>query len=190
MPESTTHTRRNLLTGAEILVTAGRLKRPWQGQRTTADEPERPPHDPSCYLCPGNLRSEGQTRNPRYTSTYCFTNDFSALQGHTAALPSTGSALLQWAPERGICEVVIYSPRHDLTMANMTLAQIVSVIKLWQGRYQALLQRDDLAYVQIFQNEQMGSSNPHPHGQIWATENLLGEPELEDTYQRLHYDRW
>ncbi len=183
------HRRRNLLTGDWVLVSPHRLERPWQGQVERAAGPERPAYDPGCYLCPGNERAAG-LRNPRYTGTYVFTNDFPALlpdtpAGGTLAAGGAGG-LLQAAPVRGTCRVVCFSPRHDLTLPEMARPDIRAVIDLWAAQTVELGR--EYAWVQVFENKGavMGCSNPHPHGQIWALDALPTEPAAEDRRQREH----
>jgi UDPglucose--hexose-1-phosphate uridylyltransferase len=154
------HRRHNPLTGDWVLVSPQRTERPWQGQ---IDEPLTevvPEHDPSCYLCPGNQRAGGK-RNPDYAGTYAFTNDFPAL-----ALGGDG--------EHGTCRVVCYSPRHDLGFGDLPAAAIEQIVETWTEQYEELGADPRIGHVQIFENRgaQMGASNPHPHGQIWATEHV------------------
>ncbi len=181
------HRRRNLLTGDWVLVSPHRLERPWQGQVERAAGPERPAYDPGCYLCPGNERAAG-LRNPHYTGTYVFTNDFPALlpdtpAGGTLAAGGAGG-LLQAAPVRGTCRVVCFSPRHDLTLPEMARPDIRAVIDLWAAQTVELGR--EYAWVQVFENKGavMGCSNPHPHGQIWALDALPTEPAAEEREQR------
>jgi len=154
------HRRFNPLTGEWVLVSPQRTDRPWQGQVDVVTPNQLSPHDRSCYLCPGNRRSEGQ-HNPRYTDTYVFTNDFPAL------VPGGDG-------EYGICRVVCYSPRHDLGFGELPLTAIEKVVETWTEQYAELGADPRIGHVQIFENrgEQMGASNPHPHGQIWATEHV------------------
>ncbi len=159
------HRRYNPLSQDWVLVSPHRTKRPWQG----AVEPladSRPPYDPKCYLCPGNTRANGEV-NPHYTSTYVFENDFAALLPEPAG-EGFEEGLFRAMPVAGECRVICFSPRHDLTLAGMSQAELESVCEMWRG------QSDELGRkwkaVQIFENKGavMGCSNPHPHGQIWA----------------------
>jgi UDPglucose--hexose-1-phosphate uridylyltransferase len=160
------HRRYNPLNGDWVLVSPQRTQRPWQGQIERVPDETLPEHDPSCYLCPGNERAGG-VRNPGYDSTYVFTNDFPAL------IPDGDG-------EYGTCRVVCYSPRHDLGLGEVDVERVVDV---WTEQYGELMADPRIGHVQIFENrgEMMGASNPHPHGQIWATEHvpLQVERELE-----------
>jgi UDPglucose--hexose-1-phosphate uridylyltransferase len=178
------HRRYNPLTGEWLLVSAGRTDRPWQGAVGTAPAESRPRYDPECYLCPGNRRAGG-VANPDYATTFVFTNDFAALR------PDTGDArvesgLLRAEGEPGTCRVVCFSPRHDLTLADMADDDVRRVVDLWAGQTAELGER--YTWVQVFENrgEMMGASNPHPHGQIWAGTALPVEPAKEDARQREH----
>src|SRR5262249_40552637 len=83
--------------------------------------------------------------------------------------------------EPGICRVVCFSPRHDLALSRMDCTAIRAVVDTWVGEFQRLGARDEINYVLIFENRgaAMGASNPHPHGQIWATAGLPNEPARE-----------
>jgi len=183
------HRRRNPLTGEWLLVSPHRGKRPWQGQVETPPVDDKPAYDPKCYLCPGNERAGGE-RNPVYTSTYLFDNDFAALLP-TTPVGGNDHELLAARAERGMCRVICFSPRHDLSLAEMPAEQILPVIDLWAAQYEELAARREIGYVQIFENKglMMGCSNPHPHGQIWATEHLPAEPMKEHIRQRQYLKR-
>lgn len=180
-----THRRVNPLTGRPILVAAGRTDRPWQGSEDAPTREQRPAYDADCYLCPGNERASGDT-NPDYRGTWAFTNDFPSLREQTPLGEQRDHHLLTASSTRGTCRVLCYSPRHDLTMSRMTVEQIGTVVDLWDEQLTELA--PDHAWVQVFENRgsQMGASNPHPHGQLWASSHLPHEPALEDRNQRDH----
>jgi UDPglucose--hexose-1-phosphate uridylyltransferase len=167
------HRRFDPLRGEWVTVSPHRNDRPWQGQVEPATEEHLPAFDPGCYLCPGNARANGE-RNPPYTSTFTFDNDFGALLPSTPALASAEHGLLNAQSERGICRVVCFSPRHDLALPRMAVSSIRAVIDAWVGEYRALAAVPWIAYATIFENRgaMMGASNPHPHGQAWATEHV------------------
>jgi UDPglucose--hexose-1-phosphate uridylyltransferase len=186
-----THRRYNLLTREWILVSPHRTDRPWQGQVEKTDRIELPQYDPTCYLCPGNERAGG-VRNPKYESTFVFDNDFPAMLPDT---PSDGFAkdgLLMAEGEPGICRVACFSPRHDLTIADMELSDIRTVIDVWTEQYNDLGSMTLIDHVQIFENRgaMMGASNPHPHCQIWANSTVPNEVVSElasfDEYLQKH----
>ncbi len=174
------HRRYNPLTGEWVLVSPHRTDRPWRGQ-TEPVPPERlPAYDPTCYLCPGNERANG-ARNPVYTGTFAFDNDFAALTRQTEAIEFTDEPLVRAASETGICRVLCFSPRHDLTLARMSSAEVRAVVESWVEEYERLGADPSIAWVQIFENrgEMMGASNPHPHSQIWAESSLPNEAAKE-----------
>jgi UDPglucose--hexose-1-phosphate uridylyltransferase len=182
------HRRRNLLTGEWVLVSPQRTMRPWQGQVEALEAEGRSAHDPDCYLCPGNERAGG-ARTPEYRSTYVFDNDFPALLPDAApVVPADPSGFLVVEPERGICRVVCYSPRHDLTLGEMDLDAVVGVVDTWTDQYRELAALEWVTNVLVFENRgsMMGASNPHPHGQIWADERLPNEVAKELDRQRAH----
>jgi UDPglucose--hexose-1-phosphate uridylyltransferase len=178
------HRRWNALTGDWVFVSPHRSLRPWQGQAEVPERAEPSRYDPSCYLCPGNVRAGG-AHNPAYASTYVFTNDYPAFlpeTGNEVAMPT--DPLLRAEPHRGTCRVICYSPRHDLALAQLSQEQIGSVIEAWASESTALGR--SWQWVQIFENRgaMMGCSNPHPHGQIWAGDFLPREPTKELVSQR------
>lgn len=184
------HRRFNPLRRSWVLVSPQRTQRPWQGQTTKPAQAERLTYDPTCYLCPGNPRAGGN-QTPKYTGVYAFDNDYPALlpDGTTpATMPSEGSLLVR-EPEVGRCRVVCFDPDHSLTLAQMPVASIERVVAQWQEETATLGGEDEIGYVQIFENRgaMMGSSNPHPHCQIWATGHVPDEPLLEGQAQLAYF---
>jgi UDPglucose--hexose-1-phosphate uridylyltransferase len=168
------HRRYNALSGEWVLVSPHRTQRPWQGQVEQTAPEQRPAYDPTCYLCPGNQRA-GSEHNPAYDRTFVFTNDYAALLLDTPdGAFERGNGLIRAESERGTGRVVCFSPRHDLTLAEMAVDDLATVVDVWVEQYEDLGARPEIGYVQIFENRgaMMGASNPHPHGQIWATEHL------------------
>lgn len=182
------HRRLNALTGDWVLVSPHRTKRPWQGKQETPNLAARPPYDPQCYLCAGNTRANGEL-NPPYTSTYVFPNDFAALLPEEGNEAPSSHPLLQQENASGISRVICFSPRHDLTLPEMSVEEIQQVINVWAE--QAAELGKEYRWVQIFENKGdiMGCSNPHPHGQIWASQFIPNEPAKEDRQQRLYFEK-
>lgn len=175
------HRRFNPLTREWVLVSPQRTQRPWQGYVESPPPETRPAYDPACYLCPGNARANGQ-RNPAYASTFVFDNDFAALTPFPSPRPpQLAGALLRAESERGICRVICFSPRHDLTLPQMARAEIRAVVEVWLAQTRELGGLDWVNYVQVFENKGalMGASNPHPHCQVWATQHIPTEPGKE-----------
>ena len=183
------HRRYNPLSREWVLVSPHRTQRPWQGQVEQVAPEMRPQYDPDCYLCPGNERANGEV-NPQYGSTFVFTNDFSALLPDTPAGGLNEDGLLRAESECGTCRVVCFSPRHDLTLAEMETEDIALVVDTWADQYLDLERNSSVNYVQVFENRgaMMGASNPHPHGQIWATEHLPLLVEREEEAQLAYYE--
>ncbi|WP_347158823.1 UDP-glucose--hexose-1-phosphate uridylyltransferase [Pontibacter chitinilyticus] len=182
------HRRYNPLKSEWVLVSPHRAKRPWQGQQEEVSKEERPAYDPTCYLCPTNERANGE-HNPDYTSTFVFENDFAALQPNAPGGSVEKGGLLVAKSERGLCKVICFSPRHDLTLPEMEVSAIRGVVDVWQREYLELGALDYVNHVQIFENKGsvMGSSNPHPHGQIWAQSSIPDEPAKETACQRAYF---
>ena len=174
------HVRFNPLRGEWVLVSPHRTARPWQGQVEKPQPDTTPRFDPSCYLCPGVARAGGAV-NPTYTSTFVFDNDYPALMPDTPATATQDADLLVARGEPGRCRVVCFSPRHDLTLSRMDLSALRGVVDTWIDESTTLGADPRINYVQIFENRgaAMGASNPHPHGQIWATATIPNEPARE-----------
>lgn len=182
------HTRLNILTGERILVSPHRSKRPWQGQVEELSLDKRPEYDPNCYLCPGNKRADG-SENPDYKESFVFVNDFSALLKDTEEGNINEEGLLVAETERGICKVIAFTPRHDLTLPEMDVEDIKKVVDVWQSEFASLSSNEWIKYIQIFENKGsiMGCSNPHPHGQIWAESKLPMEILKEEKQQQEYF---
>jgi UDPglucose--hexose-1-phosphate uridylyltransferase len=207
------HRRYNPLTGSWLLVSPHRTKRPWQGQQEAPSKNVLPEYDPKCYLCPGNQRAQGDS-NPQYKNTFTFVNDYSAVKEQQQEYtPETNkddvaSLLLRAQPVTGRCYVLTFSPKHDITLADMPATEILPVIQTWTRIYASHLSatsplkvqadkilatipanpdgevdppQNQLRYMQIFENKgaAMGCSNPHPHCQVWTTSTLPEEPGKE-----------
>lgn len=176
----TPHRRLNPLTGRHVLVSPQRGDRPWQGAAEAPAPPRGPAHDPTCYLCPGNVRANG-VRNPDYAGTYVFPNDFPAL---LAASDPPADPLFEAGPARGETRVICFSPDHGATLARLDQPALEAVVDAWVDQAEELGRR--FVSVQLFENKgaAMGCSNPHPHGQVWATDFVPDEPAIEDARQR------
>jgi len=184
------HRRMNLLTGDWILVSPHRMKRPWQGKVEELAADSRPAFDKNCYLCPGNTRADGSI-NPQYDKPFAFVNDFSALLEEGPAGEVNEENLLIAKSENGICKVICFSPKHNLTLPEMQVDEIEQVIDLWQQEFRALAANPALKYIQIFENKGdiMGCSNPHPHGQIWASTSVPLELMKESAQQKIYFEK-
>ncbi len=180
-PAEHPHRRYNPLRDEWILVSPHRAKRPWQGQEDAPDNADRPSYDADCYLCPGNRRVTGDL-NPAYAGTHVFANDFAALLPDSPQ-PLDDDPLFRAAAARGESHVVCFSPDHAKTLPELSLAAIEGVIETWANYVANLGSR--YAHVQVFENKGavMGCSNPHPHGQIWATDYVPHEVAVEDRTQ-------
>jgi UDPglucose--hexose-1-phosphate uridylyltransferase len=187
------HRRYNLLTGEWVLVSPHRARRPWLGQIEKAPPENLPAFDPTCYLCPGNTRNAGAT-NPVYTGTFVFDNDFAALlpsaEGISEDNVVRSTRLFRAQPEEGRCRVICFSPRHDLTLPELSQSEVEMVVQTWSDQTVELSKNDDIKYVQVFENKgaMMGCSNPHPHSQVWASSHIPNEPAKELARQEVYLD--
>jgi len=176
-----------------VLYTEHRAGRPWVGDVVAASAEPPPSYDPACALCPGNERVEG--RNPDYSAVYVFPNDLPPFSTEGSGAPATddmtGDALYLSRPASGASEVVCYHPDHSRTFADLTAAQAAEVVATWRGRTLELNARDDVAHVLIFENKGalVGTSNPHPHCQIYAGNLVYGIAEQESRSAREYVDR-
>lgn len=184
------HTRVNILTGETVLVSPHRNKRPWQGKVEDLPVDTRPAYDPKCYLCPGNTRADGSV-NDKYTGTFVFTNDFSALLPNTPDGVVDTKGLLRARSEKGFCRVISFSPDHSLTLPEMEVGAIQDVIEVWKNEYESIAANSYIRYIQVFENkgEIMGCSNPHPHGQIWASASIPQEIADETREQKKYFEQ-
>ena len=177
------HRRYNPLKGEWVLVSPHRNKRPWSGQQEKAAAEDKPEFDPNCYLCPGNTRNNG-VENESYRGPWVFDNDFPALLTDSPEGGTTGDPLFRAANVRGTARVMCFSERHDLTLPELPVTEIRKVVDVWAGQIEDLGAKFD--WVALFENKGtvMGCSQPHPHGQIWASDFLPNEVAREDECQK------
>jgi UDPglucose--hexose-1-phosphate uridylyltransferase len=183
------HRRYNPLTGEWVLVSPQRTQRPWLGQVEKPILESRPSYDSDCYLCPGNRRAGGLV-NPHYQQTFVFENDYSALMPDTPNEDKKFHPLLRLQSVPGVCRVMCFSPRHNLTLAEMEESEIRHILDVWGEQVEELGQH--YRWVQVFENKGsiMGCSNPHPHGQIWGIDALPNEACKEDLHQKTYFKQY
>ncbi|QLB20226.1 galactose-1-phosphate uridylyltransferase [Vespertiliibacter pulmonis] len=183
------HRRFNPLKNQWVLVSPHRAKRPWQGQQEILTQDEKPSYDPDCYLCPSNKRITGEN-NPNYVEPFVFKNDFSALLPEISCLPQSDEPLFKLDSVQGESYVICFSPDHSKTLPLLTSYEIEKIIQTWQGYVEKL--GKNYQWVQLFENkgEMMGCSNPHPHGQIWASDFIPNEILTEDQCQKDYFEQY
>jgi UDPglucose--hexose-1-phosphate uridylyltransferase len=165
-----------------VIISSHRNERPWQGERVTEAERARlPAYVPDCYLCPGNARSSGQ-RNKSYSGVFVFDNDHPCVGPEAPSQPPPPpAAVYRSSAARGCARVVCYTPRHDLTLAQLPESEVLGLLEALQAQYRELGAREHVRHVLVFENkgEVVGVSNPHPHCQIYATNFVFKTIELE-----------
>ena len=173
-----------------VIVAAHRQSRPWSGAEVTAQPPRPPAYDASCYLCPGNARVSGAT-NPAYTGTFVFDNDHPCVGVAAPRQLPPPAGIYRNRPATGLARVVCYSPRHDVTLAELDVDGVDSLLATWQQQMRELAVHPDVEFVLIFENkgEVVGVSNPHPHCQIYATNFTFKYIETELVAGRRHIER-
>jgi len=180
------HRRLNPLTGRHVLVSPHRAKRPWGGASEVPVVEQTASHDPQCYLCAGNRRANGAI-NPDYDGVFVFDNDFAALVADSPDPASSPDGLATMTPAHGVSRVMCFSPDHSATIPQLDAPSIRAVVDGWCAQTAELGRR--YPAVQVFENKgaMMGCSNPHPHGQIWATDFIPDELAVEDERQRAYF---
>jgi UDPglucose--hexose-1-phosphate uridylyltransferase len=163
-----------------VIIAAHRQNRPWNGETLEQAENNTPEYIADCYLCPGNERVSG-AYNPDYEGVYVFDNDHPCVGENAPATPASPAGIYKNRPANGTARVICYDPKHNLSLAEMKKEEIEDVMRMWQAQYAELGSRSEVEYVLIFENkgEAVGVSNPHPHGQIYATNFVFKTIETE-----------
>ena len=171
-----------------VIVAGHRQNRPWSGEAAPTIDTAVPHYDPNCYLCPSNQRVSGQ-RNPAYKTVYVFDNDHPCVGKLAPKQLSAPTGIYRNRPASGLARVICYSPRHNLTLAEVDLTEAENLVGVWQREYYDLSQRPEINHVLIFENkgEAVGVSNPHPHGQIYATNFVFKTIETEAKASQRHF---
>ena len=172
-----------------VIVAAHRQNRPWIGETIDHAEQALPAYVDDCYLCPGNARVSGAV-NPRYEQVFVFDNDHPCVGAAAPAKPPPAPGIYRNRPAQGIARVVCYSPRHDLTLAELAPFEIETLLGVWQEQYVDLGARPGIEHVLFFENkgEVVGVSNPHPHCQIYATNFVFKTIETEALASRRYFE--
>src|SRR5436190_2290811 len=170
-----------------VIVAAHRQNRPWNGETLASPRSEIPSYVGDCYLCPGNNRVSGR-QNDKYLRTFVFDNDHPCVGPEAPKDLTPTSGLFRSQPAQGLARVVCYSPRHNLSLAELEVSEIENLLHVWQEQYLDLSGRKDINHVLIFENngEAVGVSNPHPHCQIYATNFVFKTIETEARVSERH----
>jgi UDPglucose--hexose-1-phosphate uridylyltransferase len=173
-----------------VVVAAHRNNRPWTGETLgDRDGPAVPRYVPDCYLCPGNARVGG-ARNPDYQDVYVFDNDLPCVGPNAPTDLPEPPPPYRVRPASGVARVVCYTPRHDRTLAELGPGGVEALLAAWQREHRELGARPEVNHVLMFENkgDVVGVSNPHPHGQIYATNYVFKTIEVEAIAARRHFD--
>jgi UDPglucose--hexose-1-phosphate uridylyltransferase len=170
-----------------VVVAAHRQDRPWHGERATISAPAVPEYVESCYFCPGNVRVSG-ARNPDYESVLVFDNDHPCVAAQAPQSLERPPGFYRNAPATGVARVVCYTPKHNATLAELPVGEIAALLGTWRDQYVELGARPEVRHVLTFENkgEVVDVSNPHPHGQIYATNFVFKTIETEAAVSQRH----
>jgi UDPglucose--hexose-1-phosphate uridylyltransferase len=172
-----------------VVMAAHRQDRPWQGESAVVSGTRVPEYVETCYFCPRNARVSG-ARNPDYRSVFVFDNDHPCVGRDAPRQLQPPPGIYRNAPATGVARVVCYTPKHNTTLAELTVDEIAALLDAWSDQYVELGSQPDIRHVLIFENkgEVVGVSNPHPHGQIYATNFVFKTIENEAAASRRYYD--
>ncbi len=148
-----------------------------------------PPKDycPLCPTKPGGFPTEVPASGYQIV---CFENRFPTFRPHPSEPSLSGDDLFKVLPSHGVCEVVLYTPRHEGSLTDLSPDEIHRLVLVWTDRFRELGRRREIQYVFIFENkgEVIGVTLPHPHGQIYAfpfiPPKIKKELESSKKYQR------
>jgi UDPglucose--hexose-1-phosphate uridylyltransferase len=163
-----------------VIVAAHRQHRPWSGENAPPKARPVVAYDPGCYLCPGNVRVGGR-KNPDYERTFVFDNDHPCVGPNAPEAATPPSPPYRSRRADGVARVICFSPRHDATLAVLPVEEIRAIVEIWRRETSDLGRRPEVNHVLCFENkgEVVGVSNPHPHGQIYATNFVFKTIETE-----------
>jgi len=172
-----------------VIIAAHRQDRPWSGETVSgkAGPLGTPEYVEDCYLCPGNSRVGGH-RNEKYSGIYVFDNDHPCVGEDAPVELQSPPGIYRNRPASGLARVLCYSPKHNLTLAELELSEIENLLVAWRDQYAELGALPDVNHVLTFENkgEVVGVSNPHPHCQLYATNFVFKTIENEAKACRRH----
>jgi UDPglucose--hexose-1-phosphate uridylyltransferase len=171
-----------------VIIAAHRQNRPWSGEMLSHSEAKEPEYVEDCYLCPGNFRVSGR-QNPAYDSVFVFDNDHPCVGSDAPQELAKPAGIYKNRAADGIARVVCYSPKHNLTLAELELIEVENLLTAWQKQYTDLAAHPAINHVLVFENkgEAVGVSNPHPHCQIYATNFVFKTVETEARASARHF---
>jgi UDPglucose--hexose-1-phosphate uridylyltransferase len=171
-----------------VVIAAHRQDRPWQGEQAAAGPAPAAVYVEDCYFCPRNLRVSG-IRNPDYQSVFVFDNDHPCVGMNAPQQLEPPPGIYRNAPALGVARIVTYTPLHNATLAELPVDSISALLATWRDQYVELGSRPEIRHVLMFENkgEVVGVSNPHPHGQIYATTFVFKTIEVEADVSRRFY---
>jgi len=171
--------RWNALLGEQVIVSTGRQERTFL------------PPDERCPLCPTRDADAFATEIPSADFEIAvFENRFPSFRPGAPAVNDL-SPLEQRSRSEGLCEVVVYSPQHDATLASLGERDVRHLVDVWADRYEELAPRPEVSYVFIFENRgrEIGVTLTHPHGQVYAFPFVPPRIEREQAAAAEHHAR-
>jgi UDPglucose--hexose-1-phosphate uridylyltransferase len=140
----------------------------------------------TCPFCPGSGRV------PDHYDVYLYPNDFPAFSIPPAVPAVQGDDFYRVGLSYGKCDVVLYHPDHHTSLAELSVAHLTKLVRLWRRRFEELKATPGIRYVLIFENkgEVIGVTMPHPHGQIYAFPFVPPRLQRELRVARAHSRRF
>lgn len=137
-----------------------------------------------CPFCPGSGKV------PDNFTVYKYDNDFPALSQNPSEPDDVATDLYKTKPAYGKCEVVLYSPKHTVTLPELSQPHIRELVDLWTERFVEISKDEKIKYVFIFENrgDVVGVTMPHPHGQIYGYSVIPKKIELELDACKEHFE--
>jgi len=139
-----------------------------------------------CPFCPGSGRVPDEG-----FSVLRYPNDFPALSKTPSAPDDVAGGLFETAPAYGVCEVLLYSDRHTVTLPELKNEHVHELAALWRQVFNDIRADKKIKYVYIFENrgDVVGVTMPHPHGQVYGYSYIPKKLEQEAASAKEYLER-